>query len=216
VAHDEYYGIIGPLLAIFCAVVAPDLLGRDQRDQTLSLYFSRALRREDYTLAKYAALVTSMLAVTMVPQLLMFAGNASAGDALDYLKDNWEDLPGIVGSALILSCLVSGIGVAVAAYLPRRAYATVAIAAVFLLVSGVAGVFFESAGAETGKYAILLSPFHVGEGLTYWFFGTAPSVEENDQLAEAGIRGLVYVLDAVFFSLVLVTLVIRRYRRIAA
>jgi len=39
---EDYYAMIEIVLAVFCAVVAPELVGRDQRTNTLSLYFSRA------------------------------------------------------------------------------------------------------------------------------------------------------------------------------
>ncbi len=213
---EDYYGLIQPLLAIFCAIVAPDLVGRDQRNRTLSLYFSRALRREDYAIAKYAALVTAMLSITLVPQLLMFTGNASAAtDVPDYISDNWQDLPAIVGSALLLSCLFGGIGIAIAAQTSRRAYSTVAIVAVFVLGTGIASAVFEAAGVGTGKYALLLSPLHVVQGFTYWFFNVAPPIEDNRQLVEANFHGIVYAIDAAIVAIGCLLLVIRRYRRIA-
>ena len=75
----DYYGFIGILLIVFCAVVAPEVVGRDQQTKTLSLYFSRALRRQDYALAKFFALFTGMLSMTLLPQLLMFIGNGFVG-----------------------------------------------------------------------------------------------------------------------------------------
>ena len=146
---QDYYGLIEPLLAIFCAIIAPELVGRDQRTKTLSLYFSRALRREDYAIARYAAMVTAMLAMTVLPQLLMFAGNMSAStDVGSYLRDNWQDLPAIAASALLLSALVAGIGLAIACQTSSRTYATVAIVAAFLLTTGIAAAVFEAAGAQ--------------------------------------------------------------------
>ena len=103
VEPEEYYGFIQIVLAVFCAVVAPELVGRDQRTQTLSLYFSRALRRQDYALAKFAALVTGLLAITVIPQVIMFVGNGLAADDFgDYLQDKWRDLPSVLGSAILL------------------------------------------------------------------------------------------------------------------
>ncbi len=211
---EDYYGLIDPLIAIFCAIVAPDLVGRDQRTNTLSLYFSRALRREDYAIAKYAAFVTAMLAITALPQVLMFIGNASAAEELpDYLTDHWQDLPGIAGSALLVSCLIGGIGLAIASQTPRRAYSTVGIVAVFILGTGIAATFFESAGPDTGQYALLLSPLHVVQGFTFWFFN-APYGEE-EQLSEANIAGIVFFIDAVLISIACLLFVIRRYRGIS-
>lgn len=217
VRPEELYGLTQYVLAIFVAIVAPDLVGRDQRNRTLSLYFSRALRREDYALAKYAAFVTAMLTITLLPQVVMFVGNASAAsDVPEYISDNWQDIPAIVGSALLLSCMVGGIGLAIGSQTPQRTYSTVAIVAVFVLGTGVAASFFEAAGASSGKYALLLSPLHIVDGFTYWFFGEAHTAQDNDQIAEAGIAGSVYALDAAIISIACVLFVIRRYKRIPA
>ena len=213
VAHHDFYTIIEPLSAIFCALVAPELIGRDQRSKTLSLYFSRALRREDYAVARYAAFFSSLLIITLVPQLLMYVGNAAAsGDTLDNVRENWKDLPAIVASGVLLSGLAAGISLTVASLTARRAYATVAIAAVFLLTSGIAATVFEVASPSSGRFALLLSPFEVGRGLTFWIFG----VTQEDQLLEAGFFGGVYVLDAIVVSLVALAFVIVRYRRVSA
>lgn len=213
-APEDYYGLIEPLLAIFCAIIAPELMGRDQRTKTLSLYFSRALRREDYAVARYAAMVTAMLAMTLLPQLLMFAGNMSAtSDVAGYLRDNWQDLPAIVASALLLSALVAGVGLAIACQTSNRAYSTVAIVAAFLLSTGVSTAIFEAAGPGAGKYALLLSPFHVARGFTIWIFGSVPT-SDNPQLQEANFNGSVYALAALVFAVVCLLIVIRRYRRI--
>jgi ABC-2 type transport system permease protein len=212
---EDYYGLIQPLIAVFCALIAPDLVGRDQRTQVISLYFSRALRREDYALAKYAAFVTSVLALIVIPQLLMFSGNAAASDdVLDWIQDNARDLPAILVSGVLLACLVAGIGLTVAAYVTRRAYATVAIAAVFLLSSVIAAAVFEAAGADTGKYVLLLSPFHIAQGMTYWLFGGLS--DDNDQIFEADLFGGVYVLASIVISAVTLALLVQRFRRVEA
>ena len=215
---DEYYGIIAPLLAVFCAIVAPDLGGRDQRTRTLSLYFSRALRRSDYAVAKFAALVTAMLTITVVPQALMFVGNMSSEtDAFDYLGDHWTDIPAIFGSALMLSAVLGGIGLAIAAQMPRRSYATVAIVAAFVLSSAIAAAVFEAANdPETGRWVLLLSPLHVVQGTTFWFFGVSAAEQGEEQLVEADFAGIVYAIDAVVVALLMFGLALRRYRRVEA
>src|SRR5262249_28219704 len=66
------------LLLLFCAAQAPELVGRDQRYTVLPLYFSRALRRTDYALAKLGALWTALAVVFLAPQALLFAGRVLA------------------------------------------------------------------------------------------------------------------------------------------
>ena len=214
VEPEEYYESIAVVLAIFCAVVAPELVGRDQRTQTLSLYFSRALRRQDYALAKFAALVTGMLAITVIPQVIMFVGNGlAANDFGDYLQDKWRDLPSILGSAVLLSCLIAAIGLVIAAQTPRRAYSTVAILAAFVLTSVVGGILFEAADQDVGRFALLISPLHVVQGFTFWFFGA--TFDPETQHAKADLPGVAYAIDAALVALLMLALLLRRYGRIS-
>jgi ABC-2 type transport system permease protein len=211
---ENYYNIIEVVLAVFCAVVAPELVGRDQRTQTLSLYFSRALRREDYALAKFAALVTGMLAITVIPQVIMFLGNGLAADNFgDYLGDDWVDLPSILGSAILLSCLIASIGLVIAAQTPRRAYSTVGILAALVLTSAVVVSVFEAAGHDVGRFVLLLSPGHVVQGLTYWFFGA--TFDPGMQQAKADLPAVMYAIDAAAATLLMLALLLRRYEKIS-
>ncbi len=211
---EDYYFIIQVVLVVFCAVVAPELVGRDQRTQTLSLYFSRALKRQDYALAKYAALVTGMLAITVIPQVMMFVGNGLAvNDFGDYLRDEWKDLPSIVGSAIMLSGLFAAIGLVIAAQTPRRAYSTVGILAAFILTSVVGASIFEAADQDVGRFVLLLSPGHVVQGLTFWFFGAVH--EPEDQLSKADLPGVMYAIDAALITLAMLALLLRRYEKIS-
>ena len=211
---EDYFQLIEVVLAVFCAVVAPELVGRDQRTQTLSLYFSRALRRQDYALAKFAALMTGMLAITVIPQVIMFVGNGlAAADFGDYLRDEWADLPSILGSAILLSGLIAGIGLVIAAQTPRRAYSTVGIIAAFVLTSIIAGSVFEAADQDVGRFVLLLSPLHVVQGLTLWFFAATP--DPGSQLAEADLPGVIYAIDAASVALLMLALLLRRYEKIS-
>lgn len=215
VAPEDYYGIIEPLLAVFCAIVAPELAGRDQRTNTLSLYFSRAIRRDDYAFAKFFALFTGMLTLTAVPQLIMFTGNTSAADnAVNYLQDNWEDIPAILASATLLSCLVAAIGLVIAAQTPRRAYSTVGILAAVILTAAIASSIFAAAENDLGRLALLLSPFHLARGATFWIFGAEH--DPGSQFGRAGLPGSDYVLAMLAMTLVMLGLLLRRYRRISA
>jgi ABC-2 type transport system permease protein len=210
---EDYYFIIEVVLVVFCAVVAPELVGRDQRTQTLSLYFSRALRRQDYALAKFGALTTGMLAITVIPQVMMFVGNGMADDFGDYLRDEWKDLPSIVASAIFLSGLFAAVGLVIAAQTPRRAYSTVGILAAFILTSVVGASIFEAADQDVGRFVLLLSPGHIVQGLTFWFFGAAHEAES--QLAEADLPGVMYAIDAALMTVVMLALLLRRYEKMS-
>jgi ABC-2 type transport system permease protein len=215
VRPEDYYGLIEPLLAIFVAIIAPELAGRDQRTRTLSLYFSRALYRTDYALAKFAALTTALLTMTVIPQLLMFSGNMSAADdSFEYLSDNFGDIPAILVSALMLSSFMAGISLAIASQTSRRMYSTVAIVVVFTLTTGIALAVFESSGRDSGL-VLLLSPIHVVRGMTLWLFGADPG-EDNPEIEDADMPGITYAIAALVFTLLTLAIIIRRYIRVQA
>ena len=62
------------ILGLFCAAQAPELFGRDQRHGILSLYFSRALRRTDYALARILGFVAALVVLLLLPQVVLFLG----------------------------------------------------------------------------------------------------------------------------------------------
>lgn len=212
---EDYYGYVQIILALFCTAVAPELVGRDQRTQTLALYFSRALKREDYALAKWGALVTAMLVLTVVPQAVLFVGNGMAqNDLAGYLGDEWEQVPAILISALLLSTMTAGIGLAIAAQTSRRAYSSVAILATFVLSATMATILLEATDPELGRFALLLSPFHLVRGFTLWFFGVSPGT--GSHLARADLPGAIYAMSALLIASLTVILLLRRYQRISA
>ena len=89
VRFDTYASTIGIFVVLFCAAQAPDLFGRDQRHSLLSLYFSRALRREDYVLARIAGFAVAVFILQLLPQVLLFLGQALlATDVLKGILDN--------------------------------------------------------------------------------------------------------------------------------
>jgi len=210
---ENYYSYIQTVLVLFCAAVAPELVCRDQSNQTLSLYFSRSLMRRDYAMARLAGLATALLVLTLGPQMLLFAGNLVAStDALDYLKDNATDVVPIVVSGVIIAVFIASIGLAIASQTSRRAYAAVAIIALFLVTGAVIDVTLSVSDGGLARNAIFASPLHVMIGFTYWLFGTAVTGElevadrpgETYALAVAVIIGFaLWVLD-------------RRYGRISA
>ena len=147
------------MLVLFCAAVAPELVGRDQRNRMLSLYFSRALSRFDYALARFAALTSVMLVLTLGPQVLLYVGNGMAADDLSgYVTDRWDlDLPDPRWLDP-LSAIVASVGLVIAAYIPRRAYATAVIVGFFVLSYTVAAILMETVDPMYAQYALLTTP----------------------------------------------------------
>lgn len=214
--HDDYYNIVKFLLALYCAVIAPDLAGRDQRSRTLVLYFARAISRLDYALGKYAAMCTAMLAITLVPQLLLFFGNALAtNDFRDYVGRSWDQFSPIVATSLLGAALFSSIGLAIAAQTPRRAFATVGIIVTFIVTLALAGLMVQELGTDITRLAVFVSPLSLVEGFTAWIFRVEPT--GSDSLVLAADYALVwYFVADLVVTFAGLALLVRRYWRVEA
>ncbi|MEO8457783.1 MAG: ABC transporter permease subunit [Chloroflexota bacterium] len=211
---ENYYRYVGVVLALFCAAIAPELVSRDQRSGTLTLYFSRALKRADYALANFFALTVSLLVLTVGPQAILFAGNGLVvSNPASYLQDEWKQVPEILASSLLLSVMFAGIGLSVASFTPRRAYSTVSVLAVFILGSALGPILLSVSDQGIVRYALMISPFHVISGFSLWIFGASP--EGNGVLAKADIPGGVYALEALVVGSVSLGVFVRRCLRIA-
>jgi ABC-2 type transport system permease protein len=212
--HHDYFGYVQIVLVLFAAAVAPELAGRDQRNRTLSLYFSRSLSRVDYVAAKLAALTSAMLVLTLGPQLVLFVGNGMSGDDLGgYLGDRWDLVLPIVAGSLLVSTTIASVGLVLASYIPRRSFATAAIIGVFVLTLAVANILMESVDAAYAQYALLVSPA-AWEGAILWLFGEQPGAD--DALRDATFGGAVYLLAALATIVVAAALSLRRFLRVQA
>jgi ABC-2 type transport system permease protein len=210
---ENYYAYVQVILALFCAAVAPEIVGRDQRNRTLTLYFSRALEREDYVAAKYAALATAMLSMTLLPQAVLFIGNGLAGkDLAGYLQDEKGQVVPIIVSAIVVSLMYAGLGLWIASQTSRRAYATGGVLAAFVLTGAIVTTLVEIGSGPVSRFPVLLSPWHVTRGLALWVFGSDPAPESN--LGRADLDGIAYFLMAWVFVFAAAALLVRRYRKL--
>ncbi|MDH4340286.1 MAG: ABC transporter permease subunit [Thermoleophilia bacterium] len=212
--HHDYFGYVQIVLVLFAAAVAPELAGRDQRNRTLSLYFSRSLSRVDYVAAKLAALTSAMLVLTLGPQLVLFVGNGMSGDDLGgYLRDSWDLVFPILAGSLLVSATIAAVGLVIASYVPRRSFATAAIIGLFVLTLAVANILMESIDPAYAQYALLTSPV-AWEGAILWLFGEQPG--SDNVLRDATFEGAVYLAAALATIAVAAALTLRRFLRIQA
>ncbi len=126
-------------MILFCAVVAPELVSRDLRAKVLPLYFSRPLRRTDYALAKFAALVTAVWLMLAGPLPLMFLGGVFSADGMTAVRaeiGHW--LQGLV-VAVVFAVVLGSLALLVASLTARRAVAAALIVAVFLITTPIFG-----------------------------------------------------------------------------
>jgi ABC-2 type transport system permease protein len=215
IRYDTYASTIGIFVILFCAAQAPDLFGRDQRHSLLSLYFSRALRREDYVLARIAGFAVAVFLLQMLPQVLLFLGQSLlATDVLKGMLDDLRPMAAAIAQAVLTAGLLGGLAMAISAFTPRRAYAVAGIIALFVIPNIVAGIVIGLGSAEIGRWLVLLSPTSVLDGTNAFLFDT-PRIGQFQGYLEA-IPDLAFLIAAGLGIVGSIAVAIRRFRRLTA
>lgn len=215
ISLEGYLPFAQTLLVFFVAAQAPELLVRDQRHHVLTLYFSRALERTDYVLAKYLALLVAVALVLVLPQVILLVGTLFATPSFtDGLAEVVPLIWPVVGRTVVIAALLAGVGLVASAFTIRRAFAAGAIIAVFLVSSGVVTVLVNRVGLD-GPLALvaLADPFALMDAVTAVLFGiepTMPAILRTDLPVE------LFAATAVAISLACLGILALRYRRIAA
>lgn len=212
--HDSYYGVMTPLVVLFCAAQVPEIVGRDQRHNLLSLYFSRALRRIDYAAARYAGVVLALLMFLLLPQFIIFLGEVlSAPDIVVALREELGLMPAIVGQGVLMAVLLGAIATTVSAFTPRRLYATIAIVVALAMTPVVTSILAGINSQGLLRILVLLSPGDVLDATNGFLFDTAV---ESLAVNQADLPGPVFMVAALVVSAACLFVLARRYRGIAA
>jgi ABC-2 type transport system permease protein len=157
IPYRQYLTEIGLDVTIFAAILCPELLCPDRRDNVLSLYLSTAVGRLTYVAGKFLAALVPLLTLTLLPVLLLFVGNTFFADsAAGYLSDHWHDSLRIMASGLLLASYVSLVGLAVASFTSRRAFALGGYAALMLIPTYVGGALVFGAHLDRHLQLIML------------------------------------------------------------
>jgi ABC-2 type transport system permease protein len=214
IQHNTYFGIIATLVMLFCAAQVPEVLGRDQRSNLLSLYFSRALRREDYAVARLAGVVAAILVFVLLPQTIIFLGLVlSAPDVAAEFGEELAFVPPILAQGALISVLLGSVSAAIASFTPRRLYATTAIIVVLAVVPVVGGILVRLDAPALARFVALASPMDILEATNAILFDTSSG---SDVIVQAGLPDLAYFAAAALISGAAITILIRRFRKIAA
>ncbi len=147
----DYYSIVSVVLIIFGAIMAPELLCPDRRDNVLPLYLVRPLTPTDYLIARFLAFFAIVLVLVYAGQIVLQAGLIlTANDQVEYLRDNWRDVPRILFMGALIATFISVGPLAVAAFTTRRAYAAAFVIAAWLLLNSISdGLTFQECTTET-------------------------------------------------------------------
>jgi ABC-2 type transport system permease protein len=214
--YPAYAYAMQVIVAIYVAGQAPVAVSRDLRFRTITLYFSRPLRRGDYVAAKFAGLATAVFVFCSAPLLLMFVGAVLARLPM---AEQLPDLPIALLGVALLALLLSGISLAIASITPRRGLGVAAIIAVLLVLAGIQTAL-ASLGVEEGNDTLaissgLVSPFSLVDGVQAGLLGASSAVGLGDDrtlgsAAGTGFAGVTLALIGASYGLLLL-----RYRKVS-
>ncbi|MGD0862785.1 MAG: hypothetical protein ABSA21_08470 [Candidatus Limnocylindrales bacterium] len=215
--YDSYYRQFDFFMILFCVAQAPELVCRDQRYQVLPLYFTRALSRLDYAVAKLAALTSALFVALIVPMIALFVGDVlMKPDTLAAIGDEWPKALPALPACLLVAIGMASISLALSSFSPRRAYAAIGLVAYFLLMEVVPAAIYAVGHGGQVNWAwsddlLLLAPTTTLASAVNWFFGTALDSSLPSTLSRGDFL-VAAIASAVVFSAILLL----RYRRISA
>ena len=234
--HAGYYSIIATILLLFSAIIAPELLIPDRRDRILHLYLVRPLTPTDYVAGRWSAFLIITLVIVYSGQVLLFLGLLlTAPDPVDYVRENWLDVPRFLAAGLVVAAFTTTLPLAVAAFTSRRAYAAAFVIGLWIVSGSAAGILTTCQETTTttttdGNVTVQTQEcVPIAEGMSKWLalldIEEAP-IRINDFIfgeePESGTRALVRELPDIVpigWYLILTAgpgfLLWRRYQRIA-
>jgi hypothetical protein len=152
--------------------------------------------------------------MVIAPYAVLFIGRVLvAPDPIAGLSAELPSLPPILAQSLLVSGLLGSIAMAISAFTPRRAYATVGIIAAFLIPSIVVALVTGTLSGSVEDWIVLLSPIDVLDGSNAALFDARA---DSEAVRAAGLDPLAYYGATLAGIAVALGVTIRRYLRIAA
>ena len=212
--YADYFNYVQGMVVLFCAAQAPELVSTDQQHRVLPLYFSRALRRQDYAAAKLLAMITALWILVLVPMVLLFIGHISAATDVGLaLKAERANILPVLASTLAVAAVLGGLAVALASLTPRRALASAVIFGMVILTTAVSGIIEEAAGDEA-RYAAFLSPLRILFGMIQWLFEVPPPMRNGVRLPPDPVSGASYTGMAAALVVLATVTIFARYAKV--
>ena len=212
ISYAAYLSQIQMLVTLFAAAQAPVLVSRDLRHRSIVLYLARPLPPALFAVTRWASLATAILAFTLLPTTVLYAGGLLAG------LDAGAETPVFLRSValqLLLAAVLAGITGLISAWALRRGFAVVASIVVLIVVAGVVLIVQEIADYEriatVGEVAGLFSPWSLHNGLAEaWDAGGRVTI------ALTGAWPIAYLATALVVWVGCVALLVRRFVRVGS
>lgn len=211
--YHDYMEPVSMLLALFCAAQAPELVSRDQHSRVLPLYFSRALRKHDYAVAKLLAMWTAVFLVVLTPLVIILTGRLGlpADFGAAFQAESKKFLP-ILATPVIFALAVGTPSIALASLMSRRGLASALVLGMFMLTVPLSGIIVEAVESQAANHALLINPILAAGGAVLAVFREKP----DGILKEVGLEPWTYVAASVVYGIVFSLILVNRYRKLSA
>jgi len=132
------------IVGIFVATAAPEMLCVDRRERTLPLYFSRAISRFDYVLAKVLAMTALTMTLSVVPAVILWLGRQLVAESpWKAMRDNVGDLWRVILLGSLIALTLGTIGLAISSVTDRKGVAVTIIIIGFIVITSVSQIAME-------------------------------------------------------------------------
>jgi ABC-2 type transport system permease protein len=211
--NSEFFTLSGTIAMLFTALAAPELLIPDRKDGVLSMLASRPLTPGDYLGARFASLATVVLSFMLVPQILLYFGQAGTDpDGLvQGMINNADTLPKIIAVAAVYTIAYIPLGFVIASVSNRKAIATASYLAIMIALTAFAEAIVREASIPGGRWVALLAPINTADAGNVWIFGGS---NPDSLLAVADISPVYGIIALVVFGTLLTLFSLDRYRRL--
>ncbi len=133
--HTDLISATTFLLLVFGSFTGPELICPDRRNQVIHLFFVRPIMMIDYLGARWCALLVLLFAAATLPHLTLWIGlMLGVPDAVEYMQDNWLNIPRFLGFTTIFAVVTASFIFAVSSLTDRRMIATLIAVGIMVLL----------------------------------------------------------------------------------
>ena len=170
--YPDFFAFIFVIEGIFVATIAPEMLCGDRRENVLPLYFSRAITRLDYLLAKLFAAALLTLTISLIPAAVLWLGRQLLAEKpVSALGNNIDDLGRIVVAGTMIAFYLGAIGLLISSFTGRKSVAVAVIVLGFIIAEAITGALVTALDNDTlEEYLLFLSPTSTIANLTSRLF----------------------------------------------
>lgn len=216
VSHADYYPFFTTIIFVFAAVVAPELLCRDRRENVVHLYLVRPLTGSDYVTARWTAFFAVLSAAVWLPQLiLLFGFSMGHPEPLTYLRENWLDVPRFLLAGLVFAAYITTLALLTASFTTRRAYASVFLVGLFAITTPFTFALAAELEGAAGQWVSMFNLTQIPVNVNDLIFGEVNAMTAEMEIPTDALPSWVKVAWYLGWVLVPGGVLWLRYRRLS-